>query len=269
MEDPNVILALKADIFEKEHNGLGSIPSGHDHVLENVDDCSRETTPLGSEDVASIFLEFNRKPKQIGRGYTFGGDSTKCDVYLGRGSISGVHFSVTFDRQERIILRDSSTHGTAVLYGNEKSQGRRRNFTWILFPEFQPIKVRVGDSERKEVVITLELPTHGTCEAEYRANIASYVEDSTDAGPLLGFLGISSEATTAAPSALLSPRQRPQYHEIRLLGEGQFGIVHLAVDVSTGRFFALKTFLKGNWQREVKAMRYLSHVSIALVYGVQ
>ena len=128
--------------------------------------------------------------------------------------------------------------------------------------------MRVGDWERNEVVMTLELPAPETCVAEYRVNIASYIKESADVDPPLGLLCIASQETTAASSAMLSPRQRPQYHRTRLLGEGEFGIVRVAVDVSTGCVFAGKTFFKGDWKREVEAMRHLSHVSVASVYGM-
>ena len=275
MEDPDLILTLKSadnhtkDVFEHTVNMSRCIPSVDDHTASTIDGCSRETTPLDSEiQSASILLTFAKKPKQIGRGYTFGSDPAKCDVYLGRGSISGVHFSITFDGQGRIILRDSSINGTSISYENETSQGPRRNFTWILFPEFQPVKALVGDSKRNKIVFTLELPTHEACGAEYRANIASYIKNGADADPPLGLLGIASQETTAAPSAMLSPRQRRQYHRTRLLGEGEFGIVRMAVDVSTGCVFAGKRFFKGNWKREVEAMRHLLHVSVASVYGM-
>ncbi|KAL9592758.1 MAG: hypothetical protein Q9179_006399 [Wetmoreana sp. 5 TL-2023] len=274
MEDPNIILVIKAankrtgSFLEDGCNDSRFIPPVDSHI-ENTDDCSRETTPLDSagKEPGRIILAFDKKPKHMRRGFTFGSAKSKCDVYIGTGSTSRVHFSITFDGYRRIILRDSSTNGTSVSYQNEEPQSWRRNFTWILFPEFQPIEVRVGDSER-ERKLTLEIPTHETCGAEYRANIASYLKDSADADPPLGLLGIASQETTVAPSAILSPRQRPQYHRTRLLGEGEFGVVRVAVDVSTGCVFAGKRFFKGNWKREVEAIRHLSHEHIIRLVDV-
>lgn len=62
-------------------------------------------------------------------GYSFGRDP-QCDVWLGEtGGISNRHFYITFDEQHRLILKDTSTWGTAVGYRDKEVRNR---FTWTL-----------------------------------------------------------------------------------------------------------------------------------------
>lgn len=269
MDDSNIILNLKAvtahtiEVFKDEDNADRFLPSEEAPTVENIDDCSRETTPFDAKQELPkprIQLTFNKGPKQIEQGFTFGKNPTKCDVYAGKGSISALHFSITFDRQGRLVLRDSSSNGTWVTYNGQGTDDPRHHFTWILFREFQPIEVQIGDPYTSGFLAELELPSHETCEAEYQANIASYLEESPEADAALSLLDIASQQTTAAPSASLSPKCRPQYYKTHVLGEGEFGIVRKAVDVSTGLIFAAKEFHKGNWRREVEILESLSHV---------
>ena len=269
MDDPNIILNLKAistdakKVFKDDKNADRFISSEEAPAIENIDDCSRETTPFDQKQELSkprIQLTFNKGPKQIERGFTFGKNLRTCDVYTGEKFISALHFSITFDRQGRLVLRDSSSNGTWVTYNGQGTDRPRRNFTWILFPEFQPIHVRIGDPHTDGFLVELELLSHETCEAEYQAKIASYLEESPEANAALSLLDIASQHSTAAPSATLSPRQRPQYYKTRVIGEGEFGVVRETVDVSTGLVFAAKEFHRGNWKREVEILKSLSHV---------
>ncbi|KAI4167260.1 MAG: hypothetical protein LQ343_007357 [Gyalolechia ehrenbergii] len=259
MDDQNLFLVLRSTneytrwIFQDYYNRDWYI-SPPDTCSECTDDCSRATTPIDCEiPSAALGLALSKKPKHVGRGYTFG-RYARCDVYLGRSSISGVHFSVTFDRQGRILLKDSSRNGTIVSYQNMESLEPRRNFTWILFPDLQPIKVTIGDLRRDQVEFTIEIPFQHNF-----FDIAGFLQENADIDPPLDSLDIVSQNTTTGPSESVSPRNRPQYLMKNILGQGTFGQVRLAVDVSTGRRYASKKFIKGDWTREVEALKQLSH----------
>ena len=140
MEDPNLIATLIAvngkklikDAFCLPHNKARYLPpvGGID---ESITISSREPTPApdsreSNYDVTHrIHLTFSERPKDIRWGYSFGTDPQVCDVLLGsRGAkgISGRHFCITFDKQRRVILRDSSVCGEplSVMTGKRKTR---------------------------------------------------------------------------------------------------------------------------------------------------
>ena len=150
MEDPNLIatlipvdqwkLAEKALLLgENQDRRLSPkegppIPSREaTPAQENPDDDHREY-----DSTHRLQLTFVKEPKDPTKEYSFGTNSQICDVLLGpRGAraMSGLHFCITFDvisNEKRLILRDSSTHGTAVSYNGQAEKEVRRHFTWIL-----------------------------------------------------------------------------------------------------------------------------------------
>ena len=77
-------------------------------------------------------------------------------------------------------------------------------------------------------------------------------------------LDLQSQQTTALPSQTLSPRVCPICLKREEIGQGEFGTVCKVIDVSTGSILAGKEFYKMEWEREVKIMRRMSHVSIII-----
>jgi len=139
-EDPNLIATLIAvngkklikDAFCLPHNKARYLqPVGG--IDESITISGREPTPARNSresnyDVTHrIQLTFSERPKDIRWGYSFGTDPQVCDVLLGsRGAkgISGRHFCITFDKQRRVILRDSSVCGEplSVMTGKRKTR---------------------------------------------------------------------------------------------------------------------------------------------------
>jgi hypothetical protein len=109
MEDPNLILTLRADSLRAEK--AFSLSYNKDRYLGPIENntteiFSRETTPsvyqgLGDqEDLSSrIQWTFDRRPRNIQRGLGCGSNPNTCDVLLGRAKqgISAEHFYITFD----------------------------------------------------------------------------------------------------------------------------------------------------------------------------
>lgn len=213
--------------------------------------------PYGSR----IQLTFDNAPKYIERGFSFGADTKNCDVRLLPGS-GRIHFSITFDSQGRLVLRDSSTHGTWVSFDGQGTRYPRHRFSWILFPQLSPIRIQFAKLGSWDFTAELEFPTRITCEADYLANLNSYIQKMDNADLSVGLLNFSTE--TAARTGALSPRQLPQYYfhyRDGLLGKGEFGAVYKATDVSSGTVYAAKEFFRAGWQKEVEIMRTVSHVS--------
>ncbi|WEW58338.1 hypothetical protein PRK78_003806 [Emydomyces testavorans] len=262
MEDPNLILTVRATDREAALQAL-QLPHNIDRYVSRhqPQGCveSREITPTEEDDpdlenAEQLRLTFDRPPKDIGRGFSFGTDKDFCDVLLAakrrQYNISGVHFYITFDMKGRLILRDESTRGTAVSYGNWGKRSKRHHFTWILEIAREPeveIQVRLPNN----VTFDLVLATHETCSPEYRANVTSYLKRSY----------IQTRDPTALPTEPFSPRQRPMYLPLEEnLGKGSFGEVNLVTDVSTAKVYAAKTFKKDKEiENEVKIMRSISH----------
>ena len=157
-------------------------------------------------------LTFDKKLKDFTKGYSFGTDWKSCNVVLGlRGAyqISGLYFYITFDitidSERHLILRDSSTNGTAVSYSGQAKDKVRYHFTWIL-----DLKKKEGKWEVEVHIrglrFKVEVASHKTYKADYNKNLEEFLKDSYTALPPLDVLGIDSHITTVQPSQPLTPR---------------------------------------------------------------
>ncbi|KAL8949551.1 MAG: hypothetical protein Q9222_004343 [Ikaeria aurantiellina] len=264
-EDPSLIAILIPVDAQRlaesasylEHNEAYQLPpSTALDRLPNIS--SRETTPAlehsdydKSEDYTNLQrlkLTFGEKPKDPGRGYSFGTYATACNILLGsRGlhGISRVHFYITFglntDGERLLILRDRSSNGMAVSYNGQAKEELRRDFTWILNLKNErrkwDVEIHVCGMSFK-----VQLASHKTCQVEYNEKMDGFLAESRTAFPQLDVLGIDNPTPIAQPSRPLTPRQLPIYLRLRELGEGSFGVVHKVVDASTGTIYARKTF---------------------------
>lgn len=268
MEDASHILTLKAasiraeKVLAIEHNGNRYMPPPNDYAAVEV--WSRETTPTtntGNEEredfCSQLRLSFDLLPKDIQRGFVFGSNPASCDVLLERagGPVSRQHFCITFDDQERVVLKDTSSSNTIVSYDGHAATQQRHHFTWILFPGYD-IRVKISGG----LEFRIELPEHHSCRHEYSQRVRSYLEKSRNAIGPLDLLNIHSLQSTAAPTEPVSPRQHPIYIMGNELGRGNFGRVYKAKNVSTGEIYAAKLFKENLWKREVEIMKGLSHV---------
>ena len=276
MEDPDLIATLiptdnddhARNAFCHDDNEKRCLPP-----TRGIDECpaisSREATPACAQSIVNdhgthehkhrLRLTFNEKPKDPAKGYAFGTDKQKCDVLLGprgvRGT-SGVHFYITFDiigGKRRLVLRDSSTHGTAVSYNGQAREEVRHHFTWIL-------NLEKGEGEWKIEVhvrgLEFELASHETYKAEYDKNVKKFLNHSRTADPPLGVLSIDSYTTTVMPSQCLTPGQRPIYIHEEELGRGSFGRVDRVVNVSTGAIYAHKEFYEPKWRKDGESRKH-------------
>lgn len=202
MEDPNLIATLiplndlTKHVFSYEHNGERSLPPTGGFNDGPVIS-SREATPQyelpqkddrggNFENTYRLLLNFDNPPMDPSKVYAFGTDRQKCDVLLaarGVHGISRVHFHISFDVIDgvsHLVLRDSSTNGTAVSYDGHGSEDVRHHYTWVLDlweheegGEGCKIKVRV-----QGLSFEVKLASHRTCEAEYDLNVRMFLNRS-------------------------------------------------------------------------------------------
>lgn len=295
MDDPNHILTLHTvhnDVIQSwalPHNKDRYVPrrrvqrAAREVTLSDTDEDSAGGMD-SDENAAQLVLTFDKPPRDRRRGFVFGTDNSVCDVvlgeFIGANYISGQQFVITWDAQDRLILRDESRRGTAVGFDRQhdglNDGGHRRNFTWLLLPRFERITVRLKrywNSSGEGFTFALKVPAHPTTMEQYRARLRAYQEASCQTIPALDVLRMESRAsmattatratpaTPATPTRPRSPGQRPLYHRGERLGKGGFGTVFKVMDVSTGDIYAAKEFdKKDDWEEEVQMMRRVVHV---------
>lgn len=279
MEDPNVFLTLtpddrwglSADGFRLPHNSARYFePSAFD------DGPSRETTPSCSvhnetpvcelEYFHRVELRFDQDTKVKGR-VSFGSDPARSDVLLtlkrGQYGISGVHFCITFDDQQRPVIRDVSMNGLTVSYDGQAKGERRKHFQWILFPEYNEIGVTLPLQYNQELAINVHLPQHyRTHRKDYKNKVQGFMNGSSeDYEVAIDNLTLRSQNTSFAPSESLSPTKRPVYLRREELGHGAYGRVRKVVNATTGFEYAGKEFFHSTgWEREIDIIKKLRHV---------
>ena len=247
---------------------------------------SREPTPayalspqdnLNHEGSHRLLLKFDQPPKDPSKGYAFGTNKEKCDVVLASRGVrgtSGVHFHISFDvinEKRRLVLRDSSTNGSAVSYNGQAGKEVRHHFTWILnLDKTDGQGVKTGTWKEIQVhvqglIFKVEPATHETCEIKHNKMVMDFLEHSRTADPPLSGLSINSYTTEVAPSQSRTPGQRPVYLQEQKLGKGSFGRVDRVVNASTGAIYARKRFFeplwgKNDWHRKRQSDNWLANI---------
>ncbi|KAI4288913.1 MAG: hypothetical protein L6R35_001824 [Caloplaca aegaea] len=264
---------LGADAFRLLHNHSRYLKPS---PLRGDDGSSREATPfnpspeedplINLEEFHRIQLKFDQESKVKGR-ISFGSDPDRCDVLLtpkkGHYGTSGLHFYITFDDQQRPVVKDVSTNGLFVSYGSQAKDEPRNNFQWIIFPNFKEITVRLGT--KKGPSFDMRLPTHYQTHLDEYKNKAKRFMAGAPRDPLQAFndLALRSADTSLALSEALSSTRRPVYLKFKELGKGSYGRVYMAVNASTGFEYAVKEFFHGKGRNEViEIMRGLRHEHI-------
>ena len=283
MSDRNIFLTLTpaddqglaADAFRLQHNEARyTRPSTFD------DGPSRETTPGDSfnenlndelEYVHRIHLRFDQNTKLKGR-VTFGSDPDRSDVLLTpkrrQHGISGLHFYITFDNQNRPVVRDTSKKGLTVSYDGQAVDERRRHFQWIIFPGYKQVRITSPQEQHVRLAFDAHRPHYyETYPQDYEKNVKRFMVDAPQEHEVAFVdLALHSQSTSFAPSESLSPNKRPVYLEQNRLGKGAFGCVWKVVNASTGLEYAGKEYFhKKGWEKEIQIMRQLYHVRALLI----
>lgn len=235
----------------------------------------RESTapPEDSEPAPTYFylpcieLRFSNIPRTR-HGLLFGRDP-KSDVVLPHRHVSFHQFTLTFDTEKRLVVKDwGSSYGVEVTYDNE-GRGRRSNFQWILGGGEVPrqkesIIINLQDTVKFQVVTNY----HNIASQAYSDNIRQFWEDMSIVPELFGGLGIARGPETELPTGAQTPSKGEIYLR-KELGRGGFGVVTHLWNVSNGVEYALKEPLrypwKAIWEKEARIMEQVSHVCNSLL----
>ena len=300
MYDPNVFAVLiphDSDNLARESFRLNANAHCFHKSVEVADEepanSSRESTPASQgshadsyNNVDRIILTFDKKPKDLQRGWQLGSTPRSSDVLLrGTRGVSRQHLYITINEKFMVEVHDNSSHGTAVGYDNKAKYEVRKKDKWIL--SFEPgrpppwKKVVIYVPNAKKLAFKVELPNHTASRPEYMANLRAFLEESKTALPPVSALGLNSNPTTVAPSQPRTPRQRPIYLKDEVIGRGEFGEVHRSIRARDGDYYASKIFHtplqnrnsskkrkldEENWldkiRNEIDIMRKNPHVSV-------
>lgn len=159
------------------------------------------------------------------------------DVQLPYLGISNIHFSLTFDKFNRPVIKDlNSLKGTQITY-NSGSEGVRRDFCWIVGGHDIPQKMEsIIITVPNAVSFQIVTQSHDTQSPEYVDGIKRFLRGTTTTKNLLDRLGLSNPPTRGA--------QTPGTRDISLrktLSEGSFGVVTHLWNVSTGKKRVVKS----------------------------
>lgn len=179
------------------------------------------------------------------------------------------HFALTFDKQKCLIVKDlNTTVGIRVIYDGEKGQ-RGHGVSWSargprLAQNKVPVIKIVGELQFKLVV-----PNHDVTSQTYLDNVAQFLQGTASVEDVFPDLKIIDRTQTELPTpgeALTPSEQIPgPILWKRKIGQGNFGMVSYAWDVTSRAEYALKEPLPGNrgdWKREADIMKNISHVSV-------
>ncbi|PGG98119.1 serine/threonine protein kinase [Blastomyces parvus] len=278
MEHPDLVAVLHA--YQRSPGAVATIAASENawlHIPPRSQEeplppslRSRDPTPELEEgedeysnylDHEALQLTFSHRPKNGNQGFCLGRDRSRCDIYIPTLAteyhISTQHFFLTFDNQNRLILRDRSRNGTIVTYDG-KGGKKRRNFRWILAgdPFANDVrKIVVRLNPQLQFIIIVSKAWMGHHPAQYISKVEQFRNELTaSTEPFIGGLGLQSQTTTA-------PIKDP-------LGAGGFGTVTLRWDVSTGHEYACKKPHTLDpqrleyWEKEIRIMGQIKHENI-------
>ena len=217
-----------------------------------------------------IELRFSNPPK-TSHGFVAGWDENSDIVLPWIQGISFHHFALTFDEQNRIVVRDLvSFTGTEVTYDSQ-GQGKRSGFVWIVgghdtLEEKTSVVINVNTSLKFQIVVS----RHDITSQQYVNDVNRFRQGIADMDNLLDQLDLRSRPQTQRPSGAQTPGTGPIVLK-KVLGEGAYGVVSHVWDVSTGEEHALKepsakAIRAGKvqddmWKKEARIMGRITHVS--------
>ncbi|KAI9776477.1 MAG: hypothetical protein M1816_005254 [Peltula sp. TS41687] len=222
---------------------------------------------------ACIRVTFSKGPKTR-HGFVAGWDPNSDFVLPHISGVSFHHFSMKFDEQCRLIIRDlGSTCGTSVKYGQE-DEGRRRHGTWIIgghefLDEVSEIVINVNRFLQFRIVV----PVHDTRSQVYRAKVDKFREGTMGTEDLFRELDLRQNVPrTRRPTGAHTP-SRGSITLKKKLGQGSYAIVYRIWNATTGDHYALKEpegrYDVDAWKNEALIMGRISHPHIVEFLGAE
>ncbi len=255
----------------------GSIEIDKKSSADGQDDGDENQSRLNNRKREDVYtIRFGNQPRTK-EGFVFGTHGQADFVLPNSTSASARHCALTFDEKYELIVRDlGSKHGTKVIYGNfdeydewevkeVRDQGRVRDWSARgpgITGGFHPI-INIKD----EIQFRIFAPKHDAQDEEYRRKVAKYREGSAP-DELLEGMGIQSLPPTKGPTPTgAKVTDAKSQFWLKEIGEGGFGTVYYAWDVTTRDEYAMKQprqrrrFTNQEWENEVKIIKSLDHVS--------
>ncbi|RCI14957.1 hypothetical protein L249_6762 [Ophiocordyceps polyrhachis-furcata BCC 54312] len=264
-----------------------------DHVepdYDAEDHASRfHANPTGSGEHA-IVLRLSAQTKNPTAGFAFGRNAGRCDIVFvqdPKRRISNVHFCIYVNEYGNVMIRDSSTNGTAV--DRQLLNGNIRAATgsvtkWVL-SSGSVIRVPVHEADR-DLTFRVRIPRR---DAEYdRAYIAKVQQhfakhplQDANAGHVDLFktppepINATTRPSTFRRKETTAIMNREwtgsgKYNVIGIIGKGAFAVVHRVTAKYDGRPYAAKEIEKRRFMKngvldqkvenEMKIMRRVQHV---------
>ncbi|KAH7031030.1 kinase-like domain-containing protein, partial [Microdochium trichocladiopsis] len=204
------------------------------------------------------------------KGFLFGRNKN-CDVVLGYQGVSNIHFSITFDEHNRLIIKDwNSLAATTVAYDTDYTEPRR-NFQWIIGGHDVP--------DRKHIIVVtipgivafqIVAVWHDVLNPAYHDKANRFKQGSANAETLLQDAQLSY-ALTRSGTGVHTPNKGAIYVRSSL-GSNTYSSVNRLWNVSTGAetvekvpspgSIQRKSYDTGIWQKEAAIMGRLSHDKI-------
>ena len=264
------------------------IPSdGHDYArnafLLDHNPALRQRT---SDRVEShIELRFSHTLKSPSKGITFGTNPEQCDVLLEGKEIDEHHFSLLFDENSQLILKDSSIAGTTVSFSGQAKERVQRDFSWVLslgrnggrWDAESPLKVEVHVPKGEMPAFKVEFPDHSSCVPRFEKKVDNFMRE-------LNYSRAQANAILNIDSAqITSDARRPSlqsglYIYRVIVGSGSYGDVYKVLDATTGIAYAHKTFRncdnksqqawKEDLRKEMQISDSMRHVRTELTHCV-
>ena len=227
------------------------------------------------DDRSCIELRFSKIPRSR-YGIIFG-RSPKCEVVIPFESSSSRHFSLMFDEENRLIVRDlGSLVGTEVTYDGE-GHGERSNFRWIVggdptAAEKTDIIIKIYKTVSFQIVAAFQ----DIKSTDYIEKVHQFRQGTAATEDLIRGLHLPRQPDTRLPTGTHTPGKGELYLQKRL-GRGSFGVVTHFWNVSNGSEYALKEpaakvlrlkqrdtiawrHVLRDWKREANTMDGLAHV---------
>ncbi|RDA85632.1 hypothetical protein CP532_3533 [Ophiocordyceps camponoti-leonardi (nom. inval.)] len=278
-ESPHVVGKEAADHVEPDYDA-------EDHASRF------HANPTGSGEHA-IVLRLSAETKDPAAGFAFGRNPGRCDIVFvqdPKRRISNVHFCIYVNEYGNVMIRDSSTNGTAVdrQLLNVKVRIAAGSVTKWVLSSGSVIRVPVHEADR-DLTFRVRIPRR---DAEYdrayiakvQQHFAKYPVQDANAGHVDVFKSpaelVKAKAAHAAAfyrreEAALMNREwtgSGKYNITGILGKGAFAVVYRVTAKYDGRPYAAKEIEKRRFikngvldqkvENEMKIMRRVQHPNI-------
>ncbi|ATY60595.1 kinase-like domain [Cordyceps militaris] len=249
------------------------LPSTH-NIRQLLPYDSREPTPLPDEDDESqqgaeepyVELRFSRPPSSP-HGFLFGRNPQSEVVLPGIVGVSHFHFSITFDDERRLIIKDlQSSVGTQVTYDG-MGAGVRRGFSWIIGGDSHILNAEINVMVRKGLQFRIVVASHDMRSKQYMACVDRYRRGQALPQHLFETLELKVRPDTERPTGVHTPKVGEVYLT-KVIGHGAFAVVTQFWNVSTGGLHVVKTPLPklvaqrkvdmDAWNNEIHIMKLIS-----------